>query len=171
MKVLIAYYSRTGVTKIAASAIADQLYQSDVEVVIEEVVDTKNRNGLLGYLRAGMDALLKRETVIAPTAADPGEFDLLVVGTPVWAFTLATPMRTYCRTRCGAVRQLAMFCTMGGSGDRRTFRAAEQLCGKPLAATLALIDKRVKQRDEEQFIAKVRRFATQIAALQETTEG
>ena len=170
MKVLIAYYSRTGVTKTTASAIAEQLRQSGVEVVLEEVVDTKKRNGALGYLAAAKDAMLNRETVIAPTAAEPGEFDLLVIGTPVWAFTLATPMRTYCRTCAGAAKKVALFCTMGGSGDRRTFRHAEALCGKPPAATLALIDKRVKQRDEEQFVAKVKDFAARIAAAQDAPE-
>ena len=165
MKILIAYYSRTGVTQLAAEAIVAALMEMrDVEVTLEEIVDTRSRQGALGYLSAGRDASLKRQTVIATPDQDPSQFDLLIVGTPVWAFTLATAMRTYCTEYGCKAPKAAVFCTMGGAGDERTFAHAEKLLAKAPVATLTLIDKRVREADEQEFLAKVKRFAEEIAS-------
>lgn len=165
MKALIAYYSRSGVTRAAAGAIAAALRQTgQVDVTIEEIVDTTSRKGILGYLAAGKDASLGRGTIIAPPAASPAEFDVLIVGTPVWAFTLAAAVRTYCSEYCKDAGTVALFCTMGGSGDKRTFRHAEAILGKTAVARLSLVEKRVKAGDEQEFIAKVKRFAADLVA-------
>jgi flavodoxin len=41
-KILVVYYSRTGMTKKLANSIANLLFAD-----IEEIVDTKNRSGLM----------------------------------------------------------------------------------------------------------------------------
>jgi len=165
MKVLIAYYSRTGVTRAAAEAIAAAMRQKEgLEVQSEEVVDTKPRKGALGYLAAGKDAMLKRQTVIAPVSANPADFDLLVAGTPVWAFTLATPVRTYLLVHGKSAKRVAFFCTMGGSGDKKTFKDAEAVCARVPVATMALLERHVKERNPEEFLAKVADFADRLVA-------
>jgi len=165
MRVLIAYYSRTGVTRAAAGAIASALRLAGAaEVDVEEVVDTKCRKGPLGYLGAGKDASLRRRTVISPPASNPGDYDVLVLGTPVWAFTLAAAMRTYCTEHGKDAAKVALFCTMGGSGDERTFKHAEDILGKVAVARLSLLERHVKDSDEQEFLAKVRQFAEKIAA-------
>ena len=163
MKVLIAYYSRTGVTRAAAGAICEAMRAAvGVEVTVEEVVDTKPRKGAGGYLVAGKDAMLKRDTVIAPMSAEPGDFDVLVIGTPVWAFTMAPAIKAYCSEYGASASKVAAFCTMGGSGDQRTFRHIEEALANPLIATLTLIDKRVRAVDEQDFVAKVTAFAERV---------
>jgi len=163
MKVLVAYYSRTGVTRSAARAICEAIGASDgAEATVEEVVDTKPRKGTAGYMVAGKDAMLKRDTVIAPLSADVAAFDVVVIGTPVWAFTMAPAIRAFCNEHGASVGKVAAFCTMGGSGDQRTFKHIEEALAKPLIATLTLIDKRVKSVDEQEFVAKVKAFAQQV---------
>jgi len=56
MKALVVYYSRTGNTKFVAEKIAQELGAD-----IEEVIDKKNRFGLINYLRAGGDALRRKK--------------------------------------------------------------------------------------------------------------
>jgi flavodoxin len=51
MKALIVYYSRTGRTKKIAKEI-----QLGIKAEIEEIKDSKNRKGILGWLSAGRDA-------------------------------------------------------------------------------------------------------------------
>jgi len=48
---LVAFHSRTGNTRKVAEAMSNIL-ESD----IEEILDTKNRAGIFGFLMAGMDA-------------------------------------------------------------------------------------------------------------------
>ena len=165
MNVLVIYYSRTGATRKAAETIGEALRAAGSDQVeIEEIIETKSRKGALGWLGAGRDATLKRAAAIEPIEADVGSFDVVAIGTPVWAFTCATPVRTFCEQHGTAAKQVAFFCTMGGSGDKGAFQDMESLCGQAPAATLALIDRHVKAGREEQFLAKVRELAQAIAS-------
>jgi flavodoxin len=139
MKTLIVYYSRTGITKKAAEGLAGQLAAD-----VEEIVDLKDRSGALGYLAGGKDATLKKLTEIGPGNAQVEQYDLVVVGTPVWAFTMAPAVRTWLTQNAKAIKQVAMFCTMGGSGAERTFRDMEGVCGKEPVVSLSLVDKDIK---------------------------
>ena len=90
MKSLVAYYSRSGNAKFVAETIAKEL-GSD----IEEILDLKNRQGKLGYFSAGGDASRGKETEIAPTKLLPADYDLVIVGGPVWAWSPTPAIRTY----------------------------------------------------------------------------
>ena len=164
MKILVVYYSRTGVTKKAGGRIAAHLGEREgVQVAVEEIVEPKDRSGVLGWLGAGRDAMSKRETPIEPVQANPADFDLVVIGTPVWAWTAAAPVRTFCVQHGKQAKEVAFFCTMGGTGDKKTFEAMETLCGRAPVATLALVGRHVKKVDEDAFAAKVKTFAEEIS--------
>jgi len=164
MKILVVFYSRTGVTKKAAERIAAHLRErADVQITAEEITEPKDRSGILGWLGAGRDAMRKKETPIEPVRANPADFDLVVIGTPVWAWTAASPVRTFCVQHGKEAKKVAFFCTMGGTGDKKTFEALETLCGRPPVATLGLLQRHVRKDDDEGFIAKVKAFAEEIA--------
>ena len=68
MKALVVYFSRTGGTKKVAEAISNIL-----SCDIEEIVDTKDRTGLLGYIRSGRQAMKKKLTAIKNTEKEPSK--------------------------------------------------------------------------------------------------
>jgi len=164
MKVLMVYYSRTGVTKKTTEKIAELLREKAVEVEVVEIVEAKKRTGVLGCLRTGKDAMRRHAAPIEPVKADPAAFDLVAIGTPVWAWSVSAPVRTFCQERGKDAQKLAFYCTMGGTGDKGTFEAMQELCGKAPVATLALIDRHVRKDHEEKFVAKARTFAEAIAS-------
>ncbi len=130
-RILVVYYSRTGNTRAMAEMISAKL---DSE--IEELNDETNRDGILGYLKGGMDASRKKTTAIAKTKHNPADFDLVIIGTPVWAFTLTPAIRAYLETNSNSIKEAAFFCSMDGSGHERTFTAMETLLGKPPVAVI-----------------------------------
>jgi flavodoxin len=156
MKALVVYYSRTGHTRGLAQRIAAALGAD-----IEEIVDRVDRRGILGYLRSGRDAWLGRRSEIVPPTNDPGKFDLVLIGTPVWNMSLSSPVRSYLQDGAQRLPQVAFFCTLGGSGAARVFRQMQQVCGKPPRATLAITERQLMQADlpgaVEQFAAMIRR--------------
>jgi menaquinone-dependent protoporphyrinogen IX oxidase len=163
MKILVAYYSRTGVTRKAAQKIAETMRKvPGTQVEIEEIVDRKSRGGVVGWLGAGKDASLKRPSEIEPVKADVADFDAVVVGTPVWAGTVSSPVRTFCSEHGKSARNVAFFCTMGGAGESGAFAAMKDLCGREPLVTLALLERSVKRDDEEKFVLKVNSFVGQI---------
>jgi len=138
MKSLIVFYSRTGVTKKLARAI-----QSLLSCDVDEIIDLKKRGGPLGYIISGKDAMQKKQTPIKPLEKDPSAYDLIIIGTPVWAWTMSCATRTYIMQNRAKFKNVAFFCTAGGSGITSTFRRMEELSGKKPIAVLGLTTKEV----------------------------
>ena len=122
MKTLVVYYSRTGKTRFAAEKVA-----SELKAEIEEVVDLKNRRGRFGFLKAGYDATRGNETEIAETQKSPSDFDLIVVGTPVWNSRPAAAISTYLKRNDFAGKKVAVFCTNEGMGKEKALDRTKAL--------------------------------------------
>jgi len=150
VKTLVVFYSRTGNTRRVAQSLAREL-GAETEKITEPV----SRTGFRGFFSSGRDAFMKRLTPIEPLSFDPAGYDLLVLGTPVWAGTMASPVRTFLQQNAGKLKNVAFFCTLGGGGHERPLRHMEELAGKKPLATLALREKELKG----DFAAKVREFA------------
>ena len=155
-KTLVVYYSRRGITRRVAEKIAAEL-----ECDIEEIVDTKDRSGVRGWMRAARDARAKNLTVIEDIKHGPSSYDLVVVGTPVCVWTMAAAVRTYLTENKGRLPEVAFFLTTGGTGMRRTFRRMEELCGKTPVACLGLKARHVRKKDvtkkNKAFVGRLRR--------------
>ncbi len=166
MNVLIVYFSRTGVTEKVARRVAELLTEtSGTSVKVEGLVDRKHRKGVMGWLRSGKDAARKHETEIAPLESDPSTAEVLIVGTPVWAWTCSPAVRTFLHQYADSLPQrLALFCTMGGSGDEGAFHAMQETAGREPLATLSLIDRHVKADHPDRYQKPVDEFVDQIRA-------
>jgi flavodoxin len=109
MKSLIVYYSRSGNAKYVAETIA-----AEIGADVEEIVDQKKRSGIAGWLSGGKDAKQGKETEIAPTTKSPAEYDLIVVGTPIWASSITPAIRTYIKKNDFSGKKVAAFFVQGG---------------------------------------------------------
>jgi flavodoxin len=140
MKSLVVFYSRTGTTKQIGEALA-QLLGCDSE----ELVDTKKRSGPLGWLSAGRDATQKKLTTLAEIKHDPALYDLVILGTPVWAGTVSSAIRTYISANKSKFKRVAFFYTQGGTKHKQLFDEMEALCEQRPVDTLAVSQKEVKK--------------------------
>jgi len=124
MKALIVYYSRTGNTEKIAKEISGNL-----KVDIDEIIDMTNRKGIIGWLRGGRDAMKNILTEIK-NKKNPLRYDLVIIGTPIWAGTLCPAVRTYLSKN--KFKKIAFFCTFGGNPGK-SFEEMEKLSKKPVA--------------------------------------
>ena len=157
MKTLVVFFSRTGNTRRLARQIAVA-----IDAEIEEITDRTNRHGIIGYLRSGKEATLRRRTEIAPAAHDPSGFDLVIIGTPVWGASLSSPVRTYLGTHEAELPAVAFFCTLGGSGSRRVFRQMQEACGRVPVATFARTERQLASADLREAIEE---FVSQLQEI------
>lgn len=134
-KILLVYYSRTGFTRRVAHEIA-QKCQCDVE----ELMDVHDRSGICGYVRSLAEAFTKLRADYRSTAQHTRQYDLVVIGTPVWMWNLSSPIRSYIEQNRERFKAVAFFCTYGGSGAEGVLAEMEKLCGKKPRATLHLRD-------------------------------
>lgn len=153
-KVLISFYSRTSITKKVAKKLND-LYGFE----LEEIVDKKGRAGALNYILAGKDALQEKETDIEKIEKDASKYDLVIIGTPVWASNMAPAVRTYINKVKEKISNVAFICTEGASGADKTLSKLEELVRKESKGNLVLLTKEIAKDDYEeklkQFIEKL----------------
>jgi menaquinone-dependent protoporphyrinogen IX oxidase len=156
-RILIAYYSRSGNTRRVAARLA-----ADLGADLEEIVDPTHRSGVFGYQRSGFQAFFRRLAPIAPPAHDPGAYDLVVVGTPIWDMSVSSPVRSYLRRHRAALPTVAFFCTCGGVGSERVFGQMTDECGREPVARMVLTERDLAMSATPIAIA---RFAVQIRAV------
>ncbi|QSX77778.1 flavodoxin family protein [Agrilutibacter solisilvae] len=125
--ILIAYYSMGGNTRRVAEEI-----RAATGADMEEIREPKPRRGLRGVVGALFDATLRRRPAILAGAHAPADYDLLVIGGPIWASRLAAPVRTFAERNATQAKKVAFFCTEGGKGadvaGRPPRRAASFRC-------------------------------------------
>lgn len=147
MKSLVVYYTRTGKTKSVAEAIAAQLGAD-----LEEVVDLKKRGGAIGWISGGKDASRNSLTEIAPTQKAPADYDLIVIGTPIWAWSPTPAIRTYISKNDLSGKRVALFYTFGSSMKQADEKIKELLGNATIIGELPLANLTDK-KEEAQKIA------------------
>jgi len=154
MKALVVYYSRSGTTRKLAESISTAL-----NCDVEEIYDTRKRNGILGFLHCGYEAYRKKTTVLKEVKNNPATYDVVLIGTPVWSSNVSSPIRTYLLQFKENFRQVAFFATSGSGEADKTFKEMETVCNKKPLCTLVL------KREEvftSQLDAKSRKFAEEL---------
>jgi flavodoxin len=154
-KVLVVYYSRGGNTRRAAEEIARAVGGAD----LEPIIDTVDRSGWRGYLRSGREAMRRGTTVLESRGRDASDYDLVVVGTPVWVSNVSSPTRTWLNAHVGEFRHAAFFLTHGGTGSDRVFAQMTRLAGVQPHAVLAL---REHDMNGPEFARKITDFAAAV---------
>ena len=86
MRTLIVYYSRTGANEKVAKALQEKLGCD-----IEEIRDTADRSGALGMFRSVIETMFKRSAKIEEMAKRPEDYELVIIGTPVWIGSMIKP--------------------------------------------------------------------------------
>lgn len=109
-KTLCIYYSRTGATEKLMADIAAEL---GCEIV--KLDDGVDRSGLMGWLRSGRQAMSRAlPPVKKPETALPlSEYELVIVGTPVWAGRCSAPVRSFLREYGEELQNVAYVITRG----------------------------------------------------------
>ncbi|MFB0526617.1 MAG: flavodoxin family protein, partial [bacterium] len=114
METLIIYYSRTGKTRFLAEKLQQQLGGD-----LLEIRDLKKRKGPFGFLRGVWDALLGLNTEVAPSGFDMSKYEVIILGTPVWAFSPTPALNTFLQTCNLMNKKVILFVTSRGVGYRR----------------------------------------------------
>jgi len=146
---LVVYYSRKGTTRKIG-----ELISNEAEWEFEEIIDIKKRKGFIGFLKSGKDATFKKLADIKEIQKNPELFDLIILGTPIWNRRMTPAIRTYITEFKNKIKDVAFFCTEGGSGGQKTFDSMENLCEKIPISTLEITKNDIKNGDHKDKIKK-----------------
>ncbi len=149
MKALVACYSRSGNTEALGEAISKALGAD-----FDEIIDLRDRAGFIGYMRAALSSILGKLTEIK-YSKNPADYDIVIVGTPVWVGVETAAVRTYLSQNKGKIKRVAFFATSGGGGADKAIKSMEELCGKKPAATIQVNSKDLRGFDISDFVKKI----------------
>ncbi len=150
MKTLVVYYSRSGVTKKVAERVSER-----IEADLEEITEKKRRSGVLGFLKSGMEAYTERLPAIDEPKHDASQYDLVVIGTPVWAGKMSSPVRSYIAANKDKLKSVAFFATLDGESYQKTLAGLEKYSGKKALSNMSVKSAEVKN---ETYASKVDNF-------------
>ena len=112
-KMLVLYYSQTGVTEKVAQEIATRL-GADIEKI--EAVDPYDGDfgATIGRCMKEREEGITPE--IQPLTADPAKYDVIFIGYPVWFGTFAPPVTALLGQIDLSGKKVVPFCTFGSGG-------------------------------------------------------
>ena len=99
-RLLVVYFSRMGYTKKLAYEAANK-----TGAAIYEIRATEHTSGTTGFRWCGRYGMHRWPMPIEPIHAALQGYDHVTICTPVWVFSLASPMREFCRQARGKIRQ------------------------------------------------------------------
>ena len=120
-KVLAVAYSYTGTSRRLA-----QLLVAQQQWTLAEVRKARPRSGVVGTWRCLLDSFFRRCPEIRYGGPNPSEFDAVVLVSPIWAYRLAGPMRSFVAAQRASLRDVAVISVMGESGAPKS-----RLIGRP----------------------------------------
>ena len=158
MSVCIVYHSETGNTRKVAEAVAKA-----TGAALIPVRDLAGYNKVTMYLRGAPRAMRGEKASIEPSAIDVSAFDLVVVGSPVWAFkpTPAANAAIAALSGCEG-KKGAAFITSGG-GPRNSLEALKSRLegrGMKVEAAFHFTDRELDDRKKiGEFADAIKRFS------------
>ena len=153
MKTAIVYYSMSGNTKLVAEQMAAELNADLIPLIPKKAYPD---SGFKKFFWGGKSAVMGDKPKLEPYAFDVYSYDLVILGSPVWAGTFAPPLRTFLKENRDALRgkRFAAFVCQGGSGAEKALnKIKEALDGAGLDAALTLNDPVPDPEKEKQIAA------------------
>ncbi len=145
-KILIVHYSLTGNTKFIAETI-QEILKADIQE-IKPKKDVKPK-GAMKYFWGGYKATMKKKPSLEPIEKDAKDYDVVIIGTPVWAWTIAPPMRTFLTQYDLSNKKLGFWCCHAGSPGG-TLRIMEKCApDSDVLGKIKFTDPLKKNTDEE----------------------
>ena len=97
---LVVFFSRMGYVKKRAYEEADK-----TGAEIYEIKSTEKTDGTLGFWWCGRFAMHHREMPIEDVKLDLSQYEHVTICSPVWVFSLAAPVHSFCKAVSGKIKQ------------------------------------------------------------------
>ncbi len=97
---LVVYFSRMGYVKKVAYERANE-----TGAEIYEIKATERTEGTLGFWWCGRFGMHRWDMPIAPITVDLEKYDHVTICSPIWVFSLAAPVRSFCRQAAGKIKE------------------------------------------------------------------
>lgn len=141
-KILVTYYSNTGNTKKIAEEISKNLNADIDRIVVKGKHMPFQKKFEMEYKK------------------NPANYDLIIVGTPVWAFGPSPCIKKYLTENKNKIKKIALFCTHAGIIGK-TLPKMKEVSKEPIA-TLDIKFSKFRNIVEDSYENKVKEFCERL---------
>lgn len=131
-KTLIVYYSLTGNTKFISEAIKEALNSDILEL---KPVKELKAEGSSKFFWGGAQAIMKKKPKLESFDISPLDYDLIFIGTPIWAGRFSPPIRSFLSKFDLSGKNLALWMCCGGDGQKSMEKFKENLSHANIIST------------------------------------
>lgn len=161
MKDLIIYYSLTGNCKFIAEKIADKIEADVLELKPKKEI---KKDGFMKYLWGGRQIFMKESPELEPFNTNFNDYNLIIIGTPVWAWTFAPALQSFFDHVNLKNKKIALFCAYGGQPGKTIENMKKRLEGNEFVGDIGFEEplKKMKVEDFQEelnkWLAKIKNF-------------
>ena len=148
MKTAIVYYSLNGNIRYTSEKIANELGADLIELVPVKAYPDK---GMEKFLWDGSAVTFKKKPDLEPYKFNSGDYELVIIATPVWASSFTPPHRTFFEENDLSGKKIAVVASSAGGNSSKCIEAVRQACkADSFVATLSIIDPKDQPSDEKE---------------------
>ena len=136
-KSLVVYYSLEGNTALIAKAVAEELHADLLE--LQPVKSIPNK-GFFKFFWGGKQVMMKERPELQPFSVNPADYDLIVLGTPVWAGSYNPAFRTFFAQYPLKGKQIGLFCCYAGNEGKTIHALKAELPGNTFVGDIGFLN-------------------------------
>jgi len=158
MKKLIVYYSLEGNTELVAGKI-----QKNLEADVIRLIPKKEypKGGFKKYFWGGKSATFGDEPKLEEYSFVADDYDVIIIGTPIWAGTFAPPIKTFLADNIISGKDIYLFaCSGGGPVDKCFDKIKNILKDNQIVDTINFVDP--LKKENENMDEKIKGFCEKI---------
>jgi flavodoxin len=159
MKTAVVYYSYEGNCAAAAERIGAAL---GADILSLKTVDAKKHKGFIKFAWGGSQVFMRKKPPLKPYDFNPGAYDLIVIGCPVWAASPAPPLRTFLAQTPITGKNIALFCCHAGGMGKALEKLKGLLSGNTFSGEINFVnpagqDKETLGRQIDEWVKTLKR--------------
>ena len=157
MKKAVIFYSYGGNTKLMAESIAKEVEADLIEL---KPKDEKKSKGFMKYFSGGRAVMMNIKPELLPLNKDIQEYDVIFLGTPVWAFSYTPALKTFFSQNTFKDKKICLFCCHGGKKGNVFKNMKEVLAGNQILGEIDFFEPIKKETEAK--VKKVKDWAENL---------
>lgn len=155
-KNLVVYYSFEGSTKLIAKTIAQVLDADMLECKPSKDIISKS---FMKFFWGGRQVIFKKQPKLDVFKENPNDYDMVIIGTPVWAFNYAPAIRSFLSQAKLKNKKIGLFCCHEGRKGKTLNNLNEELSNNTIIGKIDFLN---VKKNKEKNILKAKNWATNI---------
>lgn len=157
--ILIVYFSLNGHTKAVVEKMAKELEADTYPIKLKKELPPNNPGR---FMKALVMGIFDKRPLIKRGGPKPGNYDIVIFGSPLWGGQIVPPMRTYLESHQLKLARTAIFVCSGGSGSGKWKENYRELIEKNEIIIEDQFSQKEMRDNRSGYEARIKKFAKKI---------